>query len=42
MTCAREYRLMDSLRDSDVPVPMVGLCQDETVNGRDFLCHGVR
>jgi len=34
---AREYRLMDALRDSDVPVPkMVGLCQDETVNGRDF------
>ena len=34
---AREYRLMDSLRDSDVPVPrMVGLCQDETVNGCDF------
>ena len=34
---AREYRLMHALRDSDVPVPkMVGLCQDETVNGRDF------
>ena len=34
---AREHRLMDALRDSDVPVPeMVGLCQDETVNGRDF------
>jgi aminoglycoside phosphotransferase (APT) family kinase protein len=34
---AREHRLMHSLRDSPVPVPrMVGLCQDETVNGRDF------
>ena len=34
---AREHRLMDALRDSDVPVPqMVGLCQDEEVNGRDF------
>ena len=35
---AREHRLMHSLRDSAVPVPrMVGLCQDETVNGRDFF-----
>ena len=34
---AREHRLMHSLRDTDVPVPeMVGLCQDEAVNGRDF------
>jgi aminoglycoside phosphotransferase (APT) family kinase protein len=34
---AREHRLMHALRDSPVPVPrMVGLCQDETVNGRDF------
>lgn len=34
---AREHRLMHSLADSDVPVPMmVGLCQDEAVNGRDF------
>lgn len=34
---AREYRLMHALRDSDVPVPeMVGLCQDEAINGRDF------
>ena len=33
----REYRLMDALHDSDVPVPeMVALCQDENVNGRDF------
>ena len=33
----REHRLMHALRDSPVPVPrMVGLCQDETVNGRDF------
>ena len=34
---AREHRLMDSLAGSAVPVPeMVGLCQDTTVNGRDF------
>ncbi len=34
---AREHRLMDALRDSPVPVPrMIGLCQDEAVNGRDF------
>ena len=34
---AREHRLMAALRDSDVPVPeMIGLCQDERVNGRDF------
>jgi aminoglycoside phosphotransferase (APT) family kinase protein len=34
---AREHRLMHALRDSPVPVPrMIGLCQDETVNGRDF------
>ena len=34
---AREHRLMHSLRDSEVPVPiMVGLCQDEAVNERDF------
>ena len=34
---AREHRLMHALRNSDVPVPdMVGLCQDEKVNGRDF------
>jgi aminoglycoside phosphotransferase (APT) family kinase protein len=34
---AREYRLMYSLRSTEVPVPeMVGLCQDESVNGRDF------
>ena len=33
----REHRLMHALRDSDVPVPrMIGLCQDESVNGRDF------
>lgn len=33
----REHRLMHSLRDSPVPVPlMVGLCQDESVNDRDF------
>ena len=34
---AREYRLMDALSGSHVPVPsMVGLCQDDAVNGRDF------
>ena len=34
---AREHRLMDSLKDSPVPVPlMVGLCQDPEVNERDF------
>ncbi len=34
---AREHRLMHALRDSAVPVPdLVGLCQDETVNDRDF------
>ena len=34
---AREHLLMHSLRDSPVPVPrMIGLCQDEEVNGRDF------
>ncbi|MEM7338356.1 MAG: phosphotransferase family protein [Actinomycetota bacterium] len=33
----REHRLMDALRDSAVPVPlMVGLCQDPEVNERDF------
>jgi aminoglycoside phosphotransferase (APT) family kinase protein len=34
---AREHRLMSALADSAVPVPrMVGLCQDPTVNERDF------
>lgn len=34
---AREHRLMDALADSPVPVPrLIGLCQDESVNGRDF------
>lgn len=34
---AREHRLMDALQDSAVPVPrLVGLCQDEAVNERDF------
>lgn len=34
---AREHRLMAALWDSPVPVPsVVGLCQDETVNDRDF------
>ena len=34
---AREHRLMHALRNSPVPVPrMVGLCQDPSVNDRDF------
>ncbi len=34
---AREHRLMSALADTPVPVPrMVGLCQDESVNERDF------
>jgi len=34
---AREHRLMHALQDSAVPVPLlVGLCQDEAVNDRDF------
>lgn len=34
---AREHRLMHALRNTNVPVPeMIGLCQDETINGRDF------
>jgi aminoglycoside phosphotransferase (APT) family kinase protein len=34
---AREHRLMSALADTNVPVPrMVGLCQDPSVNERDF------
>ena len=34
---AREHRLMHALQDSPVPVPrLVGLCQDDRVNERDF------
>ncbi|HCB34183.1 MAG TPA: phosphotransferase family protein [Acidimicrobiaceae bacterium] len=34
---AREHRLMAALADTPVPVPrMIGLCRDESVNGRDF------
>lgn len=34
---SREYRIMHALRDTAVPVPaVVGLCQDESVNGADF------
>ncbi len=34
---AREHRLMHALQNSAVPVPrLVGLCQDEAVNERDF------
>jgi len=34
---AREHELMHALQDSAVPVPLlVGLCQDESINERDF------
>ena len=34
---AREHRIMAALQDTAVPVPpLVGLCQDEPVNGADF------
>ena len=34
---AREHRIMAALQDTAVPVPaVVGLCQDEAVNGADF------
>ncbi|MEQ8840753.1 MAG: phosphotransferase family protein [Acidimicrobiales bacterium] len=34
---AREHRIMDALRSTAVPVPsMIGLCQDDAVNGADF------
>ncbi|MBF6414012.1 phosphotransferase family protein [Nocardia cyriacigeorgica] len=34
---AREYRVMDALRQTDVPVPaMYALCQDDTVLGAPF------
>jgi aminoglycoside phosphotransferase (APT) family kinase protein len=34
---AREHRIMAALQDTAVPVPsLVGLCQDESVNGADF------
>ncbi len=34
---AREHRIMAALQDTAVPVPpLVGLCQDEAVNGADF------
>ena len=34
---SREHRLMSALADTPVPVPrMVGLCQDASVNERDF------
>ncbi len=38
---AREHRIMSALRDTPVPVPpMIGLCQDEAVNGADFYVMG--
>ena len=34
---AREHRIMAALHDTPVPVPtMVGLCQEDSVNGADF------
>jgi aminoglycoside phosphotransferase (APT) family kinase protein len=34
---AREHRIMAALQDTAVPVPpLVGLCQDDEVNGADF------
>jgi len=34
---AREHRIMSALQDTAVPVPpVVGLCQDDAVNGADF------
>lgn len=33
----REHKIIDALKDSDVPVPVnYGLCKDKTVNGADF------
>lgn len=38
---AREHRIMAALQDTPVPVPtMIGLCQDESVNGADFYVMG--
>jgi aminoglycoside phosphotransferase (APT) family kinase protein len=38
---SREHRIMAALRDTPVPVPpMIGLCQDDTVNGADFYVMG--
>jgi aminoglycoside phosphotransferase (APT) family kinase protein len=37
----REHRIMAALQDTPVPVPpVVGLCQDESVNGADFYVMG--
>ena len=38
---AREHRIMAALQDTPVPVPeMVGLCEDESVNGAPFYVMG--
>jgi len=38
---SREHRIMAALHDTAVPVPpVVGLCQDEAVNGADFYVMG--
>ena len=38
---AREHRIMAALQGTPVPVPpMIGLCQDESVNGADFYVMG--
>jgi aminoglycoside phosphotransferase (APT) family kinase protein len=35
---AREHRIISALQETDVPVPpIVGLCQDESVNGAPFF-----
>src|SRR6185295_18339463 len=34
---AREHRIIAALQDTDVPVPpVVGLCEDDSVNGAPF------
>lgn len=37
----REYKVMNALYETDVPVPkMFCLCEDPSVIGTKFLCHG--
>ena len=38
---SREHRIMSALKDTPVPVPpMIGLCQDDSVNGAEFYVMG--
>jgi aminoglycoside phosphotransferase (APT) family kinase protein len=38
---AREHRIVSALQDTDVPVaPVVGLCEDDSVNGAPFYVMG--